>query len=169
MSHIRIPPTVETIAPNTFLRCGSLISVELPEGILVRNVVADEDNGLFDDQYERDFTELYVTQFARFIKLVNLAIPTLPEDDEVVSGLLYDDSWFGNVVEDGADLTRKLKHRFDNSPLNSLCYYQSYHSSEDTSLMENEPLAATSQVDECGMIPLHVLYRCHKLQIWICC
>eukprot|EP00980_Cylindrotheca_fusiformis_P016740 scaffold5039_cov119-Cylindrotheca_fusiformis.AAC.7 len=55
-------------------------------------------------------------------------------------------------------------HRFANSPLNKLCYYQSYHSSDDTmvqlhhSLMDEGPLAAAAtQVDEFGMTPLHVL------------
>eukprot|EP00980_Cylindrotheca_fusiformis_P015718 scaffold4531_cov103-Cylindrotheca_fusiformis.AAC.12 len=65
-------------------------------------------------------------------------------------------------LHDEADLSRRLKHRFDNSPLNKLCYYQSYHSSEDAmqqlrSLKEDDPLAATTQVDEFGMTPLHVL------------
>eukprot|EP00980_Cylindrotheca_fusiformis_P016780 scaffold5055_cov91-Cylindrotheca_fusiformis.AAC.2 len=61
-----------------------------------------------------------------------------------------------------ADLFRKLKHRFDNSPLNQLCYYQSYHSSEDAMaqlrrLMDEDPLAATTQGDEFGLTPLHIL------------
>eukprot|EP00980_Cylindrotheca_fusiformis_P023851 scaffold11065_cov115-Cylindrotheca_fusiformis.AAC.3 len=37
----------------------------------------------------------------------------------------------GRLVDDEADLNHRLKHRFDNSPLNKLCYYQSYQSSED--------------------------------------
>eukprot|EP00980_Cylindrotheca_fusiformis_P024852 scaffold12605_cov73-Cylindrotheca_fusiformis.AAC.1 len=71
-------------------------------------------------------------------------------------------SKLGSVVDGYDDLTRRLKHRFDSSPLNKLCYYQSYHSSEDAmvqlrNLIEENPLAASSQVDEFGMTPLHVL------------
>eukprot|EP00980_Cylindrotheca_fusiformis_P013225 scaffold3359_cov123-Cylindrotheca_fusiformis.AAC.29 len=128
LSHIRIPPSVDTIVPNTFVGCRSLISIELPEGIFIGNAVDDS-----DDEAE------------------------VLEEDEVAVGLLYSASRLRE-----AGLNRKLKHRFDDSPLNKLCYYQSYHSSEDAMmqlrrLMEKDPLAATSQVDEFGMTPLHVL------------
>eukprot|EP00980_Cylindrotheca_fusiformis_P027301 scaffold19836_cov54-Cylindrotheca_fusiformis.AAC.1 len=58
-------------------------------------------------------------------------MPKLPEDDEVVSGLLFNDSRLGSVADDADDLAHRLKYRFDNSPLNKLCYYQSYHAPED--------------------------------------
>eukprot|EP00980_Cylindrotheca_fusiformis_P017040 scaffold5221_cov88-Cylindrotheca_fusiformis.AAC.7 len=140
LSHIRIPPSVESLVPNAFLECSRLISIELPEEILIATTGGD----------------------VPFNVLLNLAIPTLPEDDEVVSGLLYNESRLRSVVDDEAGLRYKLKHRFDNAPLNKLCYYQSYHSPEDAvvqlrSLMEDDPLAATSQVDKFGMTPLHVL------------
>eukprot|EP00980_Cylindrotheca_fusiformis_P011260 scaffold2594_cov85-Cylindrotheca_fusiformis.AAC.2 len=76
----------------------------------------------------------------------------------------FRNSKLGGIVEDEAGLSRKLKHRFDSSsPLNKLCYYQSYHSSEDAMmellrrLTEDDPLAATNQTDEFGMTPLHIL------------
>eukprot|EP00980_Cylindrotheca_fusiformis_P023785 scaffold10985_cov71-Cylindrotheca_fusiformis.AAC.1 len=103
LSHIRIPPSVEKIAPNAFLGCKNLISVELPEGILI---------GIDDDDEDEDPDD------ERFFVLVNLAMPKLPEDDEVVSGLLFNDSRLGSVVDDEADLVHRLKHRFVNSPLN---------------------------------------------------
>eukprot|EP00980_Cylindrotheca_fusiformis_P014314 scaffold3821_cov127-Cylindrotheca_fusiformis.AAC.4 len=150
LTHVRIPPSVETIVPNTFVGCSSLFSVELPEDILIGNAVdvADDESEDFNYDHFQDATANIV---------VNLAIPTLPEDDEVAAGLLYN---YSRLL--GADLNRKLKHRFDDSPLNKLCYYQSYHSSEDAMaelrrLMEKDPSAATSQVDEFGMTPLHVL------------
>eukprot|EP00980_Cylindrotheca_fusiformis_P005697 scaffold1190_cov69-Cylindrotheca_fusiformis.AAC.4 len=44
-----------------------------------------------------------------FFDLVNLA---MPRDGEVLaSGLLYDNSKLGKVIDDEADLRRKLKHR----------------------------------------------------------
>eukprot|EP00980_Cylindrotheca_fusiformis_P015499 scaffold4387_cov81-Cylindrotheca_fusiformis.AAC.1 len=41
------------------------------------------------------------------------------------------DSKLGCVVDGCNGLVRKLKLRFDSSPLNRLCYYQSHCSSED--------------------------------------
>eukprot|EP00980_Cylindrotheca_fusiformis_P019827 scaffold6966_cov112-Cylindrotheca_fusiformis.AAC.5 len=144
LSHIRIPPSVESIVHNAFIGCSSLISIEVPEGILIGNA-GD-----------------YPTREERFQVLVNLAIPTLPEDDEIESGLLFNNSKLASVVDNEASLNHKLKHRFDHSPLNKLCYYQSYHAAEDAmmqlrTLMEDGPLAATNQTDEFGMTPLHVL------------
>eukprot|EP00980_Cylindrotheca_fusiformis_P012785 scaffold3136_cov102-Cylindrotheca_fusiformis.AAC.2 len=74
-----------------------------------------------------------------------------------------EDSKLGRVAGGQYEnLVHRLKHRFETCPLNKLCYYQSYHSSEDTmlqlrSLMEDDPLAAVTQVDAFGMTPLHVL------------
>eukprot|EP00980_Cylindrotheca_fusiformis_P015509 scaffold4408_cov130-Cylindrotheca_fusiformis.AAC.2 len=138
LSHIRIPPGVNRIEPATFRRCRSLLSVEVPEKISITRPCYDECK-------------------VGFFTVRNLAIPT-------VRDLL---SWrksklFGTGAIDVSDPLCKLKHRFANSPLNRLCYYQSYFSSEDAmrqlcSLMEADPLAATSQVDAFGMTPLHVL------------
>eukprot|EP00980_Cylindrotheca_fusiformis_P017036 scaffold5221_cov88-Cylindrotheca_fusiformis.AAC.3 len=144
LSHIRIPPSVKRIAPIAVIGCKSLISVELPERILIGNA----------DQNSRDEGSFY---------LANLAIPTLPEDDQAVSHFLYRESGLRRVVDDEAGLLHKLRHRFDNAPLNKLCYYQSYHSPEDAmqqlhNLVEQDnPLAAAHQTDEFGMTPLHVL------------
>eukprot|EP00980_Cylindrotheca_fusiformis_P017197 scaffold5294_cov129-Cylindrotheca_fusiformis.AAC.7 len=147
LSQIRVPPSVDRMMFWALEDCISLISVELPEGILVSFA---EDGGVDGEVY-----------WGECPFLVNLAI-TIPEDDEIVSGLLYRDSKLGRVVDNKAKLLCKLKHRFDSSPLNKLCYYQSYHSPEDAmlqlrSLMEEDALAATTQVDEFGMTPLHIL------------
>eukprot|EP00980_Cylindrotheca_fusiformis_P000302 scaffold70_cov102-Cylindrotheca_fusiformis.AAC.1 len=136
LSHIRIPPNVERIVSTAFTNCTSLISVELPEGFL------------FD------------IDISQSLSLMNVAGPI---DQSLFSGDdFHRDSMLGCIVDDYDDLVRRLNHRFDISPLNKLCYYQSYHSSEDTmlqlsSLMEGDPLAATTQVDEFGMTPLHIL------------
>eukprot|EP00980_Cylindrotheca_fusiformis_P017196 scaffold5294_cov129-Cylindrotheca_fusiformis.AAC.6 len=147
LSHIRVPPSVDRMMFWALEDCVNLISIELPEGILV---------GFAEDEGEDG--EVYRGECP---SLVNLAI-TIPEDDEIVSGLLFDYSKLGRVVDNKAKLLCKLKHRFDSSPLNKLCYYQSYHSPEDAmlqlrSLMEEDPLTATTHVDEFGMTPLHIL------------
>eukprot|EP00980_Cylindrotheca_fusiformis_P004103 scaffold892_cov104-Cylindrotheca_fusiformis.AAC.1 len=128
------------IATNAFINCRDLVSIELPEecpfninlsGCRSLVSLAGQISILFQDERRRE-------EFFQSSKL-------------------------GCLVDDEADLKRKLNHRFDNSPVNKLCYYQSYQSSDDSmaqlrSLMEKHPpLAATTQVDEFGMTPLHVL------------
>eukprot|EP00980_Cylindrotheca_fusiformis_P000875 scaffold230_cov138-Cylindrotheca_fusiformis.AAC.1 len=156
LSHIRIPNSFKRFTPASTPRpdafqfhagegrysyfiCDSLISMELPEGILVE----------LDPYY--------------CPSLVNVVGPVrwLHQEMESTADFLQH-SMLGSVVDDEADLTRKLEHRFDDAPLNKLCYYHSYQSSEDAmtqlrSLTEDDPLAATTQMDEFGMTPLHVL------------
>eukprot|EP00980_Cylindrotheca_fusiformis_P015986 scaffold4692_cov86-Cylindrotheca_fusiformis.AAC.1 len=136
LSHVRIPRSVNSLATNAFSICSDLISIELPE----------------ECSFDIDLSGC--------CSLVSLAGPistTLQED-------FLQSSKLGSLVNDAADLTHRLKHRFDKSPLNKLCYYQSYHHCLDDamarvhSLMEGgPPFAATCQVDEFGMTPLHVL------------
>eukprot|EP00980_Cylindrotheca_fusiformis_P028604 scaffold22616_cov90-Cylindrotheca_fusiformis.AAC.1 len=135
LSHVRIPKSVNSIGTNTFLKCYNLISIELAQ----------------ECSFNIDLSSCQ--------SLVNLAGPisVFPVESTKSSG-----SKLGSLVDNEADLLRRLNHRFDNSPLNKLCYYQSYHSYEDAmatlrSLMDENPLAATTQVDEFGMTPLHIL------------
>eukprot|EP00980_Cylindrotheca_fusiformis_P007492 scaffold1552_cov86-Cylindrotheca_fusiformis.AAC.2 len=143
LSHIRVPASIDSVGNKPFIHCRNLISIELPEGILF-NANIFECNSL-----------------------VNVAVP-------VVETSLYDqdrmhfmhDSKLGRVprVADQRhdEMVRILKYRFEGSPMNKLCYYQSYYSTEDAvlqlrHLMEDDPLTAVSQVDELGMTPLHIL------------
>eukprot|EP00980_Cylindrotheca_fusiformis_P012515 scaffold3074_cov108-Cylindrotheca_fusiformis.AAC.2 len=160
LSHLRMPPSIENVGIDAFLGCNNLISVELPEGFWFSNT---------EDRMQRMFVEhrIFVEVSDTCPSLVNLA---LPEDDEFQTRLLHENSKLGSVVQEGTDLSRKLKHRFDSSSLNKLCYYQSYQSSEDAMMqlrgpMEDDPLAATSQVDEFGMTPLHVLSLNQSLNV----
>eukprot|EP00980_Cylindrotheca_fusiformis_P004942 scaffold1051_cov119-Cylindrotheca_fusiformis.AAC.17 len=140
LSHIRIPPSVDTVGSDAFAGCKSLISIELPEGLSLSN-------------YRAFLSEWHCPS------LMNVAFPTLTarRNYDLDSGTkLY------SVTGRGGNILVKLKHRFDKSPLNKLCYYQSYYSMGDAieqlhSLMDEDPLAATSQVDEFGMTPLHIL------------
>eukprot|EP00980_Cylindrotheca_fusiformis_P008456 scaffold1786_cov138-Cylindrotheca_fusiformis.AAC.14 len=143
LSHLRIPPSVENIGRQAFAGCCSMISIEVPEGLLLDSTT-DAEFGI---------SECY--------SLVNVAIPTLTGDPQQEGNFLRDLK-LRSVADGYGDLLHKLKHRFDSSPVNKLCYYQSYHSPEEamvklSSLMNEDPLAATTQVDEFGMTPLHVL------------
>eukprot|EP00980_Cylindrotheca_fusiformis_P009283 scaffold2032_cov122-Cylindrotheca_fusiformis.AAC.5 len=132
LSHIRIPPSVESIAIDAFIGCSSMISIEIPE-----QIVSDID-------------------LSGCLSLVSVY------GDMEYTPTFLQSSRLGSVVDDEAEPARSLKHRFDNAPLNKLCYYHSYHSSEDAMvqlrfLLDENPLAATTQVDEFGMSPLHTL------------
>eukprot|EP00980_Cylindrotheca_fusiformis_P016739 scaffold5039_cov119-Cylindrotheca_fusiformis.AAC.6 len=138
LSHLRFPPSVAEIMNLAFHNCQNLISIELPEEIKFSFNRRNAPVGIFSCR-----------------SLVNLAIPTLWEEDEHMNRFHSQTRLFGIGL-------RRLKHRFDGSPLNKLCYYQSYHSSEDAmaqlrNLMEKDPVAATNQRDEFGMTPLHVI------------
>eukprot|EP00980_Cylindrotheca_fusiformis_P004941 scaffold1051_cov119-Cylindrotheca_fusiformis.AAC.16 len=151
LTHVRIPPSVEHIERRVFAFCKSLVSIELPEGLLL-----DSDRG---DSGDRDYWDLD-HGIALCPSLLNVAFPTL-----TVTDYYTDFEWrrlkLFSVADGRWDLLVKLKHRFDKSPLNKLCYYQSYYSLGDAmaklrSLM-GEDLLAASQVDEFGMTPLHIL------------
>eukprot|EP00980_Cylindrotheca_fusiformis_P025458 scaffold13756_cov97-Cylindrotheca_fusiformis.AAC.3 len=126
----RIPPSVvDRIGTNAFSFCEQLISIELPDQRF-SNVKENWDLGILSSGGIRGSNQL--------------------------------DSKIGRIVDGLDDFLRKTIHRFDKCPLNKLCYYQSYYSLDEAmmklgSLMEDDPLAATTQVDEFGMTPLHIL------------
>eukprot|EP00980_Cylindrotheca_fusiformis_P005501 scaffold1170_cov122-Cylindrotheca_fusiformis.AAC.9 len=162
LSHIRIPPNVNNIGQIAVSNCSGLISIELPPP-------AEEEGiplfGLLD--------------ISGCLSLVNVAASPMPssssrEQDHQKwkpTADFLQRSKLGSVADDAADLIHKLNHRFDNSPINKLCYYQSYHSSEDAMVQlrsflreedddDDDPLAVsirTTQVDTFGMTPLHIL------------
>eukprot|EP00980_Cylindrotheca_fusiformis_P005692 scaffold1189_cov81-Cylindrotheca_fusiformis.AAC.3 len=138
LSHVRIPQSVNSIATNAFTYCSRLISIELPE----------------ECSFDIDLSGCQ--------SLVNLAGPMLTFRWDVHREQLFRRSKLGSLVDNKASLFHRLKHRFDNSPLNKLCYYQSYQSLDGAmvqlrSRMDENPLAATNQTDEFGMTPLHIL------------
>eukprot|EP00980_Cylindrotheca_fusiformis_P002164 scaffold490_cov54-Cylindrotheca_fusiformis.AAC.1 len=144
LTNVRVPPSVEYIARTAFSYCGDLISIELPD----RHFETDDEEhnlGIYDCN-----------------KLVNVpANPVLLGDWAYMETFLIE-SRIGNLVDSFRDFLRKSAHRFDKCPLNELCYYQSYYPSGDAMvqlhmLMEDDPLAATTQADEFGMTPLHIL------------
>eukprot|EP00980_Cylindrotheca_fusiformis_P000565 scaffold146_cov107-Cylindrotheca_fusiformis.AAC.4 len=137
LSHIRIPPSVDDIRSGAFSGCSRLVSFEHPEG------------NIFD------------IDLSGSLSLVNVEGPILTGETTSARDFLQY-SKLGSLVDGYFDLAHRLKNRFDSSPLNKLCYYHSYHSSEDAmkllrSLMGENPSAATAQVDEFGMTPLHIL------------
>eukprot|EP00980_Cylindrotheca_fusiformis_P014591 scaffold3955_cov160-Cylindrotheca_fusiformis.AAC.11 len=160
LSHVRIPQSVNTLATNAFVHCINLISIEFPE----------ECSFFIDTGFDNDDRRQGIIDLSGCQSLVNLAGPMPTFRRDLSRRQFFQNSKLGIlVVGNEADLIHRLKHRFDNSPLNKLCYYQSYQSflvdagtrtmAQLHSRMEDEnPLAATTtQVDEFGMTPLHVL------------
>eukprot|EP00980_Cylindrotheca_fusiformis_P007631 scaffold1601_cov59-Cylindrotheca_fusiformis.AAC.2 len=120
LSQFRIPQTVNSIASNAFtIGCRSLISIELPE--------------------ESSFN-IDLSGCRSLVNVVGQILTPVHREE------LFRSSKLGSFVDDVADLTRKLEHRtFDDSPLNKLCYYQSYHSSEGAMVQLHPPSTATTQ------------------------
>eukprot|EP00980_Cylindrotheca_fusiformis_P005499 scaffold1170_cov122-Cylindrotheca_fusiformis.AAC.7 len=166
---IEIPPTVSFIGKDAFSECFSLSHVRLPGPISDGGVdetfffyanAFTECNGLISIELPEE--SLFHMDIDGCHSLVNVACPILlPESRSWES--FSQNSKLGIVATDEADLNCKLKHRFMHSPLNKLCYYQSYYSSSSseeameqlrTSLMNDDP---TTQVDTFGMTPLHIL------------
>eukprot|EP00980_Cylindrotheca_fusiformis_P008545 scaffold1813_cov109-Cylindrotheca_fusiformis.AAC.3 len=144
LSHVRMPQSVNGIETTAFSSYSywsrsCLISIEFPE----------ECSFLID--------------LSGCQSLVSLAGPMPTFSWRVDRELFFAGSKLGSLVDNKADLIHRLKHRFDNSPLNKLCYYQSYQSLDGgmtqlrSRMEDGNPLAATSQTDEFGMTPLHVL------------
>eukprot|EP00980_Cylindrotheca_fusiformis_P012761 scaffold3118_cov64-Cylindrotheca_fusiformis.AAC.19 len=160
LSHIRIPPSIEFIGRNAFRGCNNLISMEVPEGLTLPSTdYEDLDNYLSSDD-DDDYNEgRYCT--SGYSSLINVTYQRKAQDLFDMDIVLH--NWkFRRIVAGRNSLSLRLMRRFDCSPMNKLSYYQSYYSTEDamaklSSLMDDDPLAATSETDEFGMTPLHVL------------
>eukprot|EP00980_Cylindrotheca_fusiformis_P014479 scaffold3872_cov87-Cylindrotheca_fusiformis.AAC.1 len=141
LSRVRIPQSVNFIATDVFVECSSMISIEL---------------------FEECSFNIELSGCLSLVSVIGPISITTKSWEAEIREAFFQSSKLGCLVDDEADLKRKLNHRFDNSPLNKLCYYQSYESldvamAELRSLMEDDPLATTKEVDEFGMTPLHVL------------
>eukprot|EP00980_Cylindrotheca_fusiformis_P021130 scaffold8114_cov126-Cylindrotheca_fusiformis.AAC.16 len=159
LSHIRIPPSVGYIARSVFSGCSNLISIELPDQPISTNAIP---------QYK--YPEPGIFDCCQLVNLVAHPACWVGDRDKMERFLRHKvESFFregesnlGSVVDGYDNFVHTLNHRFDNAPMSKLCYYQSYYSLEDamtklSSLMDDDPLAATTQVDAFGMTPLHVL------------
>eukprot|EP00980_Cylindrotheca_fusiformis_P004538 scaffold965_cov93-Cylindrotheca_fusiformis.AAC.2 len=146
LSHLRIPPHVGYIGNSAFSDCEGLISLEIPD----RRFPKFKVNGKSWD----------ICSCRKLANVMANPVLLLGNRNEMEEWLQV--SKIGGVVDGYDDFLYKSNHRFDKSPLNKLCYYQSYYFLEDAlvelgSLMEDNPLAATTQLDEFGMTPLHLL------------
>eukprot|EP00980_Cylindrotheca_fusiformis_P017722 scaffold5565_cov92-Cylindrotheca_fusiformis.AAC.1 len=142
LSHLRIPPSIFLIGNPSFYGCSSLISLEFPDS----HILMDIDLSTCDS---------LVNIAGRYLGLT----VHYPEEFKNRSKL---GRFVRGYVDRFDDLFRRLRYRFAASPLNNLCYYQSYCSSEDAMvqlrrLMVEDPWAAEDEVDEFGMTPLHIL------------
>eukprot|EP00980_Cylindrotheca_fusiformis_P016900 scaffold5114_cov67-Cylindrotheca_fusiformis.AAC.18 len=150
LSNVRIPQSVNTLATAAFIHCINLISIEFPE----------ECSFSIDFSGCQSLTSLAGPESILFQGLAGPESILFEKGEDRKK--FFQSSKLGSLVANEADLIHRLNHRFDNSPLNKLCYYQSYHSYENAmaqlhSLMDEDLLAATNQTDGFGMTSLHIL------------
>eukprot|EP00980_Cylindrotheca_fusiformis_P023900 scaffold11153_cov85-Cylindrotheca_fusiformis.AAC.2 len=181
LSHIRIPSSVTYIGHWAFASCQNLISIEFPPPPAAAQASSSSsDRQDFQTDRTTSSTTTTITMedlgIYKCNKLVNVVVTANPSvllmrgngiNSSSTMETFLQESRIGSLIADvdGWDdfVYNKLMHRFDNCPLNELCYFQSYYSSEDAmmklhSLMENDPSGTTTtKVDEFGMTPLHIL------------
>eukprot|EP00980_Cylindrotheca_fusiformis_P004544 scaffold965_cov93-Cylindrotheca_fusiformis.AAC.8 len=173
LSHIRIPPSVGYIGRSAFSYCAELISLELPDRSFSTDDTEDSwfSGGVSEGIYMCNTLVNVVANpgLSGDTGEMMMSHPVLIGNRACLEEFLQD-SKIGSVVDGYDGFLHKLIHRFDQSPLNKLCYYQSYYSLEDAmvklrSLMEEDTLTATTQVDEFGMTPLHILSLSQTLNL----
>lgn len=126
----------------------SLLSIEVPE-----------------EESER--FELAHSNLRTFISLVNLYLPPSQEvSHEFLNEPIPEDLQLAKVAKNCGGLVAKLHHRFQGHSLHRVCYFHSYHSTEDTmqrirDLLIDNP-RALFQTDAFGMTPCHILALAQK-------
>jgi hypothetical protein len=159
-TNFRVPPLI-TVIPNYMLRnCRALFSLELPENIM----------------------EILDGAFGHCYCLRNVAFPpnAVFGDDifiEEVSTITDLQQLFGS----DAEIIRELQHRFDELPIHSIVYYQSYYEGVLQNLVAainlrsgqcrtlRSKLDPTGNQQDClGMTPLHILTcsSVHNLELY---
>ena len=146
-TNFRVPPLI-TVIPYRMLRhCKSTFSVEMSLNVTVINDQA----------------------FSNCHCLRNVTFPP----DAVIGNNIMDEATdtdllqlFGSV----ADMIRNLKNRFDELPIHSSVYFQSYHQGALHRLITtgNELDPTGNQQDCLGMTPLHILAcsSVHNLEVY---
>jgi hypothetical protein len=164
---IRLHDGIESIGVNAFYGCiftnfrvPSRITM-IPEGML------DECKSTFSIEIPLTVTEIDNYAFKLCHCLRNVAIPL----NAVIGDYIFRDAMdllqlFGSVAE----IIRQLKLRFDELPVHSTVYYQSYNQGVlqrlITSGNELDPMG--NQEDCLGMTPLHILAcsSVHNLEVY---
>jgi hypothetical protein len=123
---------------------------------------------MFSLELSQDTTEIGYFSFGSCYCLRNVAIPPnavfgdaifIDEDVEAITDL---QRLFGSEER----IVRELIHRFDELPVHSVVYCQSYHQGVLKRLIEQDPTG--SQQDCLGMTPLHILTcsSVHDLELY---
>jgi hypothetical protein len=148
LTHARIPSSVTRIERGAFANCTRLISLELPEGL-------ERIDLNFDHYWFYAPPNIY-----GWPSLVNLVIPSEQHIRQLYNPLI-ERMKLRHVASYFTDLVSKFQHRFDDLPVHTLCYYQSYHLLTEAmekrrQSMHTDP-AAGNKLDAFGMTPFHIL------------
>jgi hypothetical protein len=142
-TNFRVPPLITVIPEYMLCNCTSLFSVEIPLTI----------------------TEIGSGAFWYCHYLRNVAFPPNADvDDDILGGATDLLQLFGSII------LQQLKHRFDELPVHSTVYYQSYNQGVLQRLITsgNELDPTGNQQDCLGMTPLHILVcsSVHDMEIY---
>ena len=140
-----VPPLITVVPEHMLFKCKSTFSVEMP----------------------KDVTQIGRSAFNMCHCLRNV---TFPPNAVIGNNILSEATdlllLFGSV----ADMIRNLKNRFDELPIHSSVYFQSYHQGALHRLITtgNELDPTGNQQDCLGMTPLHILAcsSVHNLEVY---
>jgi len=144
-TNFRVPPLITVIPIGLLSNCTSTFSVEMPESVR-----------------EIGETALYKCHCLR-----NVAFPP---DAVIGDDILWEATDLLQLFGSEAEIIRNLKNRFDELPIHSSVYFQSYHQGALHRLITtgNELDPTGNQQDCLGMTPLHILVcsSVHNLEVY---
>lgn len=164
LQFVDLPDSLQTIGESAFLYCIALISIRIPSS------VTRIDDKTFEGCIQLRSLELPTTlksigygAFRDCSSLMNICLPSSVEElPRLAFGgctlLLIKLQSFSNE-----GLLKSLQQRYQDLPLNNLCYYQSYSASKDGLLLDLQEILTKDddsllmKTDALGMNPLHVL------------
>jgi hypothetical protein len=176
-TNFRVPPLITAIPDAVMNECFSLFSLELPETVTeirsnafsnchsLRNVVIPPNANLADDVFNN-----YEDQERLWRRLDQLEGKSNVFQRSYKKRHVSDlQQLFGGLFGCSDEIVLwELKHRFDELPVHSVVYYQSYHEGVLQRLLASKLDPTGNQQDCLGMTPLHILAcsSVHDLELY---
>ena len=157
-TNFRVPSLITVIPASLLQGCNSVISVELPE------IVTEIENGAFEYCYS--LRNVAFPPDAVFGNSIFMHEKWQQEQNQQLEGKSdefqrsYKKCKWTDLQElFGSEerIVRELRHRFDELPVHSWVYYQSYHEGVLQRLLAGRLDPTGNQQDCLGMTPLHIL------------
>jgi len=145
LTHVRLPVTLKVLGKHSFSGCTSLLSIELPNAL----------------------QEIGEFAFASCEALKNGVIPSTVE---VVGRHVWGGCFVGFASH---EVPQMIRNRFEELPLHTVCYFQSYYSNPMDQLlqaMEQGGDKSDQKTIDCfGLTPFHILALSKKpnKELWL--